>query len=471
MTVSASPTPRSIPTCGRFMPRLSPYTTAIASGTIRVVGSVYTPERAARRDHRRRPATCGSSTTSCATAAPLRVGLDGQVRARRPVRLTGDRTALELSGQSTLRDDVAVRVNGDANLACCRACCPTSAAPGAPRCRHARRQHAGADARPATRWTATGGIRSFGLPHALENILGIVISIPGGAARRPERAPRRRHRGSSAAARHRGLWLGPIDVTLNGDQMRLRFPEGMRSLVDAVPDAARHDGRRDAQRSGGRARRASNGARSTPAAIFDFAARRATAAAVAGAASATTTVPLRYDVSIVAPSTLQVRNDSIRLTARADLQLRGTYDRPLLAGRADVERGEVTFEGRRYLVTRGSSTSATRRVSSRSSTSRPRRASACPVDTYRVTLQASGTIDRLNLEFSSDPWLPQVDILSLLFSDVAPGRNVELAAGTAPTSRRSSSCCRRARRARSPGRCRPRSAGSCSRPSGWTPSR
>ena len=37
-------------------------------------------------------------------------------------------------------------------------------------------------------------------------------------------------------------------------------------------------------------------------------------------------------------------------------------------------------------------------------------------DTYRVTLQASGTIDRLNLAFTSDPWLPQVAILALLFS-------------------------------------------------------
>ena len=37
----------------------------------------------------------------------------------------------------------------------------------------------------------------------------------------------------------------------------------------------------------------------------------------------------------------------------ADLTLRGTYDRPTLFGRAEVDRGEVTFEGKRYLVTRG----------------------------------------------------------------------------------------------------------------------
>ena len=43
----------------------------------------------------------------------------------------------------------------------------------------------------------------------------------------------------------------------------------------------------------------------------------------------------------------------LRLVASADLTLRGTYDKPVLFGRADIGRGEVTFEGRRYRVTRG----------------------------------------------------------------------------------------------------------------------
>ena len=41
------------------------------------------------------------------------------------------------------------------------------------------------------------------------------------------------------------------------------------------------------------------------------------------------------------------------MVASADLTLRGTYDRPVLFGHADIERGEVTFEGRRYRITRG----------------------------------------------------------------------------------------------------------------------
>jgi translocation and assembly module TamB len=62
---------------------------------------------------------------------------------------------------------------------------------------------------------------------------------------------------------------------------------------------------------------------------------------------------LNYDVRINAPSTLRVETTRCRCTATADLQLRGTFDRPLLFGRAEIDRGNFTFEGRRYAVTRG----------------------------------------------------------------------------------------------------------------------
>ena len=64
-------------------------------------------------------------------------------------------------------------------------------------------------------------------------------------------------------------------------------------------------------------------------------------------------MPLRFDIEVRIPSTLRVDNNLARLVASANLQLRGTYDRPQLFGRAEVDRGEVSFEGRRYLVTRG----------------------------------------------------------------------------------------------------------------------
>ena len=40
-----------------------------------------------------------------------------------------------------------------------------------------------------------------------------------------------------------------------------------------------------------------------------------------------------------------------------------------------------------------------------------------PGQTYRVTLRMAGTTERLQPEFTSDPPLPPLDILTLLFSD------------------------------------------------------
>jgi translocation and assembly module TamB len=147
---------------------------------------------------------------------------------------------------------------------------------------------------------------------------------------------------------------------------------------------------------------------------------------IGGAAPIGETLPLRYDVRINAPSTLQIRNNTTRLVASADLQLRGTYDRPLVFGRAEVDRGEILFEGKRYLVTRGTidfnNPTRIQPFFDLETETRVR----VPGETYRVTLRATGTFDRLTLEFSSDPPLPEAQVLALLFSDTAPGRDVEL---------------------------------------------
>ena len=74
------------------------------------------------------------------------------------------------------------------------------------------------------------------------------------------------------------------------------------------------------------------------------------------------------------PVDLRIDNNLARIVSSADLVLRGTYDKPVVFGRAEIERGEVTFEGKRYVVTRGTIDFSNPNRSSRSSTSRPRRA-------------------------------------------------------------------------------------------------
>jgi translocation and assembly module TamB len=358
-------------------------------------------------------------------AAPLRMVLDRNVVRLADVRLAGEDTALEVSGTANLRDDqMAVRVRGDANLGILQGFAPNVRASGRATLEATL---TGPLAQPLVTgaMTAQGGrIRHYGLPHALENILG-PIRFDSRSIRLDDLSARLgggpvQFGGSIAIDGYR---LGQIDVTMKGEQMRLRFPEGMRSVADA--DLTLRGTTAGATLSGQVLVRDAvySSAINTGSGLLDFTSAATTA--LAGTGESTTSLPLRYDIQIDAPSTLQVRNNSIRLTARADFRLQGTYDRPLLLGRADVERGEVTFEGRRYLVTRGAiDLSNPTRIEPFFDLETETRVRV-PGETYRVTLQASGTLDRLNLAFNSDPWLPQVEILALLFSDVAPGRDVE----------------------------------------------
>jgi translocation and assembly module TamB len=131
---------------------------------------------------------------------------------------------------------------------------------------------------------------------------------------------------------------------------------------------------------------------------------------------------------------MRVQNNVMRLVASADLRLGGTYERPTLLGSTEINRGDLLFEGRRYLVTRGTidfmnptriepffDVEAQTRV-------------RVPLDTYEVSLRAVGTPSRVTFDLSSDPPLPEVDILALLFSDIDPGRNPEVrrASGNTP---------------------------------------
>src|SRR6202011_3352847 len=65
------------------------------------------------------------------------------------------------------------------------------------------------------------------------------------------------------------------------------------------------------------------------------------------------TLPVRLDVRVVAPGTLRIENSQAHIASGADLTFRGTYQRPIVFGRVEVTRGKFVFEGRRYLVTRG----------------------------------------------------------------------------------------------------------------------
>src|SRR5262249_44902936 len=58
-----------------------------------------------------------------------------------------------------------------------------------------------------------------------------------------------------------------------------------------------------------------------------------------------------------------------------------------------------------------------------------------PSQTYRVTVRAAGTTDRLQPTFESDPPLPEADVVALLLSEARRGQDVELRALQNPNQR------------------------------------
>jgi translocation and assembly module TamB len=226
-----------------------------------------------------------------------------------------------------------------------------------------------------------------------------------------------------------GVTPSEFNVTATGYEMRIRYPEGFRSIIDA-----------ELALRGPVAQPTLSGTVNVRDAVLTRAIDTS-GAGVLGLAGGTPTValastepgyPLRFDLRVAAPSTLRIENNSARLVSSADLTLRGTYDRPQLFGRAEVERGEVFFEGKRYNVRRGViDFSNPTRIEPFFDIEAETRAQV-PGQIYIVTFRVSGTPDRFVFDLASDPPLNAVDIMALLFGDVRDPVNAELRALRAP---------------------------------------
>jgi hypothetical protein len=119
---------------------------------------------------------------------------------------------------------------------------------------------------------------------------------------------------------------------------------------------------------------------------------------------------LRLDVSVVAPDGLKVRNSLATIDGGAEFQLRGTFDRPALLGRAEAVRGKVFLLGQRYNI-------VSLKVEFVDPTSiKPffDLAAESRVRSYQVQLRIAGTPERFFPELSSDPPLRPIEILRLL---------------------------------------------------------
>ncbi|HWI19338.1 MAG TPA: translocation/assembly module TamB domain-containing protein, partial [Vicinamibacterales bacterium] len=416
-------------------PTFSPFASAIASGTIRVVGELYNPD-ALRIDTSVEQVNVALLDYRLRNQSPIRVSVEQQVLQVDSLKMVGEDTEIDLSGTVQLVDQsLALQANGAANLAVLQGFLPDIRSSGRA---EVTARISGTAASPVVAGNAlvsNGRMRSLQFPHALEELNGIATFDVGGV--RLDGITARLGGGAVRFGGRIGLagyQLSEYDVTVTGQDMTLRYPEGMRSVVDASL-ALQGPATTPLVSGTVNVKRAtwSRGFGATGGLFSGLAGGDPAIPTVAGQVAAASNV--RFDVRVIAPSTLTVDNDEARIVASADLTMRGTLDRPLLFGNAEIERGEVEFEGRRYLVTRGSMNFANaNRIQPFFDIEAETRVRV-PGQTYRVTMRMAGTTERLQPQFTSDPPLQTLDILALLFSDQAPSGNVELAGLQRPDER------------------------------------
>jgi hypothetical protein len=403
-----------------FEPRLSPFTTAIVGGTLRAVGELSNLNQLVI-DTKIEQLDLKLFDYRVRNQGPIELTLDRNALQIGNFHLVGDGTQLQLDGKMNLREKtIGIQATGDANLGILQGFFRNLRSRGTAALKASITGQLNSPVFSGSATIADGRLRQFSLPHSLESINGKLSFDASGI--RVEDVQGRLGGGNVTFGGRIGLngfALGDLSLTAIGERMSVRYPEGFRSIIDA--DLSLQGTLSSLVLNGSVIVRDAVWSRriDTSPDLFNLAGTPSTPL-VTGAPAAT--LPVRFDIGIVSASSLRIQNNIANMVASADLRLQGTYDRPVLFGRAEIERGNVVFEGNRYVVTPGGSIdffnpSRIEPFFDIEAETRIRR----PQADYRLTIGLSGTTNRFTYSLNADPPLPEVDIISLLF-----GQDVDL---------------------------------------------
>jgi translocation and assembly module TamB len=376
----------------------------VGSGTLRLRGPLASP-RALAGEAEVRDLLVSLPEYPVRNRAPLHLRLaDGTLEVRR-LELSGEGTDLAVAGTAAMVGDGALdlTVRGAADLRALSLVSTELRGRGGARIEVTV---AGTRAAPVVDGTLDvegGGVRLRGFPHGVEDVRGRVqlgahaahfTGVTGTVGGGPVEL--------EGQAAYAGGRLTSFDVQGQGRSIALRYPEGLRSVLDA-----------NLRLFGDESQQWLTGKIDVRDAVwtrrYDVATELLAAAAPV-VASASLGGGVRYDVKVAAPGTLKIDNNLATLQARADLSLQGSYEAPVVLGRAEIDRGRVYFQGNTYVIRRGTiDFTNPQRLDPLFDVEAETR-----VRSYNVTLKVNGTLERVYPTLSSDPPLSTVGILSLL---------------------------------------------------------
>jgi translocation and assembly module TamB len=215
-----------------------------------------------------------------------------------------------------------------------------------------------------------------------------------------------------------GLTFRPalqFDLGLEGDNVRLRYPEGIRALLGT---SLALTGTPKAALLGGQVR--IEHISFTP--DFDLSSftRQFEGETTAPVTTRGLAQNAQLNVALQSTSQMNLESSQVSLHGSANLRLVGTLAQPVVLGRTDLTGGELFFGGNRYVVQSGTvdflnpvhtEPILNLRVQTR-------------INDYDITLGLDGPVTRLHTTYTSDPALPPADIINL----IARGQTTEAAA-------------------------------------------
>jgi translocation and assembly module TamB len=195
-----------------------------------------------------------------------------------------------------------------------------------------------------------------------------------------------------------------FNLALDAESVRIRYPEGLRSVL-----SGRINMQGNASASTVTGRVLVDRLSFTQA--FDLANLSGyfSEDSVASAPSAFES-KAKLNVAVQSAQDLNLTSSKLSMGGSANLNVTGTLANPILLGRIVLTNGDVFFLGKRFEVQSGTVEFAnplrTEPVLSMYITT--------TVEQYNVTLNLSGSLDRLRTNYTSDPALPPADIIHLL---------------------------------------------------------
>ena len=194
-----------------------------------------------------------------------------------------------------------------------------------------------------------------------------------------------------------------FNLALQGKSVRIRYPEGLRSLLDAnlsftgTPEASTLNGRV-----------LIDSLSFTP--DFDlakFGDQFSTGNNLSQPGFADT---VKLAIGVQSQENLNATSSQISIAGRADLQVGGTAANPVITGRTTLTSGELFYRNVRYQLQTGVITfddpNETHPVLNVSVTT--------TVEQYNLTLNLRGPLDKLTTSYSSDPPLASADVINLV---------------------------------------------------------